>query len=90
MKASSSRSLLALCSLLAILAADFTFADGADSTDRGARILKGAEPVGSGKISAYRKNGSVLLAVPASSFEKPFIWYAEVVGLPAGVVSDIA
>ena len=89
MRSASSRSLLALCSLLAVLAAPSPspmaqIAPIVSSED----ILKGAENIGSGKISAYRKNGNVLLAVPASSFEKPFIWYAEVVSLPAGVVSD--
>ena len=89
MKAYSSRSLLALCSVLAILAviSPSPMAQTAPIVSV-EEILKGAEPVGSGKISAYRKNGSVLLAVPASSFDKPFIWYAEVVSLPAGVVSE--
>lgn len=51
-------------------------------------VLEGAELVGKGPISIYSKKGSVILSLPRESFGRPFIWYSEVVGLPAGVVSD--
>jgi hypothetical protein len=51
-------------------------------------VLQGAELVGQGKLSAYTKKDSVILSVPREAFGRPFIWYAEVVGLPVGVVSD--
>ena len=30
----------------------------------------------------------MILSLPRAAFGKPFIWYAEVVGLPAGIISD--
>jgi hypothetical protein len=51
-------------------------------------VLEGAELIGKGPISAYSKKGSVILSLPKDIFGRPFIWYSEVVGLPAGVVSD--
>ena len=51
-------------------------------------MLQGAELIGSGPISVYSKNGSVVLSLPPESFGRPFIWYAEVVSLPPGAVSD--
>lgn len=51
-------------------------------------LVQGATHAGPGRISAYRKSGKLLLLLPADALGKPFIWYAEVVGLPAGVVSD--
>ncbi|MCU0790538.1 MAG: DUF5117 domain-containing protein, partial [Nitratireductor sp.] len=51
-------------------------------------VLEGAELVGKGPISVYSKKGNVILSLPREAFGRPFIWYSEVVGLPAGVVSD--
>ncbi|MCA3574495.1 MAG: zinc-dependent metalloprotease [Aestuariivirga sp.] len=51
-------------------------------------LLAGAELVGSGPISVYEKKGSVILSLPRAVFDRPFIWYAEVVSLPPGAVSD--
>ncbi len=51
-------------------------------------LLQGAVLAGPGRIAAYRKDGRLMLLVPADALGKPFIWYAEVVGLPAGTVSD--
>ncbi|PZF78285.1 hypothetical protein DK847_00205 [Aestuariivirga litoralis] len=51
-------------------------------------LVQGATLAGPGRIGAYSKGGKLLLLLPAESLGKPFIWYAEVVGLPAGVVSD--
>jgi hypothetical protein len=50
-------------------------------------ILKDAEKVGEGSLTVYRKGQSVYLAIPASALNKPFLWYSEVVGAPAGVVA---
>lgn len=86
MKTLRMKSLLGLGSALAILA--FTAPAGAAETPSAKAILEGAELVGSGPIAVYRKNGSVILSLPPAAFGKPFIWYAEVVGLPAGTVSD--
>lgn len=51
-------------------------------------LVQGATLAGPGRIAAYSKGGKLLLLLPADALGKPFIWYAEVVGLPAGVVSD--
>jgi hypothetical protein len=51
-------------------------------------ITQGATLTGNGRIAAYRKDGRLMLLVPGDALGKPFIWYAEVVGLPAGTVSD--
>lgn len=51
-------------------------------------LTQGASVAGKGRIAAYRKDGKLMLLVPTDALGKPFIWYAEVVGLPAGVVSD--
>jgi hypothetical protein len=79
--------LLSLCSLAALLAAA-PLPAAAEEKTAATSLIEGAERVGAGPIAAYTRNGSVILAVPPAMFEKPFIWYAEVVGLPAGVVSD--
>ena len=50
--------------------------------------LQGAQLIGQGRLAAYRKEGSVLVVVPAASIGKPFLWYTEVVGMPAGVVTS--
>lgn len=49
--------------------------------------LAGAEPLGEGRIQAWRQGGSLLLAVPASVIGKPLLWYGEIVGGPAGMVA---
>lgn len=51
-------------------------------------LIQGAKLAGPGRIAAYTKEGRLLLLLPADALGKPFIWYSEVVGLPAGVVSD--
>jgi hypothetical protein len=51
--------------------------------------LAGAERIGgSGRATAFRQNGNVLLAIPASTLGKPMLWYTEVVGMPAGTVAS--
>jgi len=51
-----------------------------------ASVLDGAEQIGAGRVSAYRKGASTLVALPADALGKPMLWYTEVVGIPAGVV----
>ncbi len=53
-----------------------------------AAVLQGAQRIGAGRVSAYRKGASTLVVLPAGSIGKPLLWYTEVVGAPAGVVAD--
>ena len=52
-----------------------------------AAVLQGAERIGTGRLSAYRKAGSTLVVLPPGALGKPVLWYTEVVGVPAGVVA---
>jgi hypothetical protein len=51
--------------------------------------LQGAEKLGEGVVGAWRKNGSTLLLLPAAVFERPFLWYAEVVSVPSQVIGQL-
>lgn len=84
----NTRALLSCCMLAALLAAAPLPVMAQQQAPSAAQLIEGAERLGTGPIAAYLKNGSVILAVPRAMLGKPFIWYAEVVGLPAGVVSD--
>jgi hypothetical protein len=53
-----------------------------------AAVLQGAERIGAGRVTAYRKGASTLVVLPAGSIGKPLLWYTEVVRVPAGVVAD--
>ena len=86
MRIPSLRVLFCALSLAAVLLAPMVRAEETPSPAE--TLLKGADLVGSGPISVYTKKGSVILSLPKAAFGRPFIWYAEVVGLPAGVVSD--
>ena len=50
--------------------------------------LKGAEPLGSGRLKAWRAGHRTLVALPADALGKPVIWYTEVVSVPAGMVIE--
>jgi hypothetical protein len=50
--------------------------------------LKGAEPLGSGRLKAWRAGNRTLVALPADALGKPVIWYTEVVSVPAGMVIE--
>ena len=50
--------------------------------------LKGAERIGAGRLTAWRKGDRTLVALPADALGKPVVWYSEVVSVPAGVVAD--
>lgn len=51
--------------------------------------LQGAEKLGDGVVGAWRKAGSTLLLLSAPVFERPFLWYAEVVSVPSQVVGQL-
>lgn len=53
-----------------------------------AAVLQGAQRIGAGRVSAWRKGGSTLVVLPPDALGKPLLWYTEVVGAPAGVVAD--
>jgi hypothetical protein len=50
--------------------------------------LQGAEPIGVGRLVAFRKGGNILVVLPPGTLGKPVLWYTEVVGVPAGVVAQ--
>lgn len=53
-----------------------------------ASVLQGAERLGAGRVTAYRKDGHALVVLPPGTIGKPMIWYTEVVGVPAGMVAN--
>ena len=52
-----------------------------------AAVLQGAQRVGSGRVTAYRKGASTLVVLPPGSVGKPLLWYTELVRVPAGAVT---
>jgi hypothetical protein len=52
-----------------------------------AAVLQGAERIGAGRVTAYRKGASTLVVLPPGSVGKPLLWYTEVVRVPAGAVT---
>ena len=52
-----------------------------------AAVLQGAERIGAGRFTAYRKGASTLVVLPPGSVGKPLLWYTEVVRVPAGAVT---
>ncbi|MGZ8273174.1 MAG: zinc-dependent metalloprotease [Burkholderiaceae bacterium] len=50
-------------------------------------MLQGAERIGAGRVTAYRKGASTLVVLPPGSIGKPLLWYTEVVRVPAGAVT---
>lgn len=52
-------------------------------------VLKGARLYGKGVIEAYSKNGRTLFVLPKHAFRRIFLWYAEVVSVPTGVVGSL-
>ena len=61
-------------------------AAAAQQTDPAA-VLQGAERIGAGRFTAYRKGTSTLVVLPPGSVGKPLLWYSEVVRVPAGAVT---
>ncbi len=51
-------------------------------------VLDGAQWLGGTDIQAWRKDGSTLVVLPPAVLMQPVLWYTEVVGAPAGTVSD--
>ena len=52
-----------------------------------AAVLQGAERIGAGRVTAYRKGASTLVVLHPGSIGKPLLWYTEVVRVPAGAVT---
>jgi hypothetical protein len=50
-------------------------------------LLKGAERLGSGRITAWRAGERTLIALPADALGKPLFWYTEAVSVPAGATA---
>jgi hypothetical protein len=50
-------------------------------------VLKDAERIGSGRLTAWRAGNRTLVALPSDALGKPVLWYTEVVAVPAGVVA---
>lgn len=54
--------------------------------------LDGAQNIGPanavGRIAAFRKGNNYLLTVAPSAIRKPFLWYSELIGVPAGSVAQ--
>ncbi|MBL8316346.1 MAG: zinc-dependent metalloprotease, partial [Rubrivivax sp.] len=50
-------------------------------------VLKGAERLGSGRITAWRAGERTLIALPADALGKPLFWYTEAVSVPAGATA---
>jgi hypothetical protein len=53
-----------------------------------AAVLQGAERIGAGRFTAYRKGASTLVVLPPGSVGKPLLWYTEVVRVPAGATTS--
>lgn len=60
----------------------------AQATTDAAGLLAKADLVGQGPVTAWRQGENLLLGVPPEALERPFLWYVEAVGVPAGVVAD--
>ncbi len=73
-----------LCNGLALAQAPASAAPGAAPSS----LLEGAERMGSGRVSAWRKAGHSLVVLPPDALGKPLLWYAEVVAAPAGMVAN--
>lgn len=50
--------------------------------------LAGAQLLGAARMSVYLKGESYLAVVPAAALSRPLLWYAEVVGVPTGMVAS--
>ena len=61
---------------------------GKDPSQAYATLLTGAQKLGEGALTAYRKEEYTLLAIPKPLFGRLLFWYSEVVSLPAGTTSQ--
>lgn len=87
LRASLLAALLTACAPAAVLAQTAPTAPAAEVQAPDA-VLQGAERIGAGRLTAWRKGTSTVLAVPDSALGKPVLWYTEVVGVPAGMVAN--
>lgn len=80
----------ALAAVLALspLAAPPAVAQQAAAPPDLATLMQSAERIGTGRVTAYRAAGNVLLELPTAALGKPMLWYTEAVALPAGLVVD--
>jgi len=81
---------LAALPLAVLLGGAWSFpaaAQGASSPSPEA-LLAQAQLLGSGRVSAYRTQGHLLLRLTPDTLGRPLVWYTEVVSVPAGVVAD--
>ena len=53
-----------------------------------AAALEGAEKIGDGIVTAYKKDDSTLIALPKDLMGRLFLWYSEAVSLPTEAVSE--
>lgn len=53
------------------------------------KALEGAKKVGEGVVAAYSKGDATLLVLPKTAFERLFLWYAEFVSVPTGVINHL-
>jgi hypothetical protein len=65
-----------------------TAAPTATATAPQASPLDGAERIGSGRLSAWRKGPQTLVVLPPDALGKPLLWYTEVVAVPSGMVAN--
>lgn len=72
----------------AALAACLCIAVAPAAAQRAADAPPALERLGAGRLAAFRQGSSTLLLVPPDAIGKPFVWYTEVVGVPAGMVAD--
>jgi multidrug efflux pump subunit AcrA (membrane-fusion protein) len=65
-----------------------TAAPAATAAAPQASPLDGAERIGSGRFSAWRKGPQTLVVLPPDALGKPLLWYTEVVAVPSGMVAN--
>jgi hypothetical protein len=53
-----------------------------------AALLQGAEPIGQGRVAAWRKGSATIVVLPPGAVGKPLLWYTEAVALPPGSVAS--
>lgn len=64
-------------------------AGSASAAPADANPLAGAEKLGDGVVTVWRRQGAVLLQLPPAVFQRLFLWYAEVVSVPTTVVGQL-
>lgn len=52
-----------------------------------AALIEGARRMGNSPVVAYHKPGSLALSISSAAIGRPFLWYAELLAAPVGVVT---